>query len=454
MDEKIKVTVAQWGQGRNLMLRWTDPETGERRAETSGTKDWGEAEDKAAVLAHQINTGEYVPPAERKRRKSVMSWEDFTSRHEREVQPGQAEKTRLTYRTVFSAVERIIHPKRLNGLTAARLSHFQAVLRDEGKSEHTIKSYLAHLKAAMRWAVDVGMLKECPKFPKTVRAKKGKAMKGRPLCTEEYERMLLSVGPALTQRPNRQRKKPAPPTAEVVESWRHLLRGLWTGGWRLGEALELSWDRRDKLCIDLTGRRPMVHIPGECQKSGKDELYPVAPEFVELILQTPPERRKGRVFRPMGVRGKTSRLGLEYVSAVIARIGEKAGVVVNEKTKKGPNGKPVRVVKYASAHDLRRSFGDRWKDRVMPLVLQQMMRHEDLSTTLNHYTSRNADNTAEAIWAAYPEGDTANQSDEEQLPQRGANGNGCGNTRRPARPTLDQLGEQTLEKQGFRELGY
>ena len=31
--------------------------------------------------------------------------------------------------------------------------------------------------------------------------------------------------------------------------------------------------------------------------------------------------------------------------------------------------------KYASAHDMRRSFGDRWAELVMPAVLQQLTRH-------------------------------------------------------------------------------
>jgi integrase len=60
------------------------------------------------------------------------------------------------------------------------------------------------------------------------------------------------------------------------------------------------------------------------------------------------------------------------------------------------NGK----AKYGSAHDLRRSFGERWATRVMPHLLQQLMRHEDINTTMRYYVGRNAETTADALWDA------------------------------------------------------
>lgn len=47
--------------------------------------------------------------------------------------------------------------------------------------------------------------------------------------------------------------------------------------------------------------------------------------------------------------------------------------------------------KFASAHDLRRSFGDRWSRRVLPQHLQELMRHESISTTLRYYAERTWD---------------------------------------------------------------
>ena len=78
-------------------------------------------------------------------------------------------------------------------------------------------------------------------------------------------------------------------------------------------------------------------------------------------------------------------------------IGKKAGVKV--KTETGKNGQ--LVVKYASAHDLRRSFGLRWASRVMPQVLMELMRHESIDTTMRYYVGRNAQSTAAVLWAAH-----------------------------------------------------
>lgn len=77
--------------------------------------------------------------------------------------------------------------------------------------------------------------------------------------------------------------------------------------------------------------------------------------------------------------------------------GEKAGVVVNVDTKDGK-------VKYASAHDFRRAFGDRWALLVMPPVLMQLMRHESIETTMCFYVGRNVEATNDVLWDAYKKG--------------------------------------------------
>jgi integrase len=58
-------------------------------------------------------------------------------------------------------------------------------------------------------------------------------------------------------------------------------------------------------------------------------------------------------------------------------------------------------VKYASAHDLRRAFGERWAAQIMTAQLKELMRHESIETTLRYYVGLNASRTAEACWEAY-----------------------------------------------------
>ncbi|MGA2069622.1 MAG: site-specific integrase [Thermoguttaceae bacterium] len=143
--------------------------------------------------------------------------------------------------------------------------------------------------------------------------------------------------------------------------------------------------------MDLTGRRPVFRIYAAAQKARRDELLPMTPDFAQGLLETFPEpRRHGRVFRLM-----TTRDYLPFVTRkvgqVVSRIGEKAGVVVNKTESK-----------YGSAHDLRRAFGTRWAKRPMPAVLQRLMRHSDISTTMKFYVSATAADAADDLWAKFP----------------------------------------------------
>jgi integrase len=166
-------------------------------------------------------------------------------------------------------------------------------------------------------------------------------------------------------------------------------------GLRLRESLALEWKSSTPgaLVVDFSGRRPMLRIPGESEKGGKDRLLPVAPEFAELLQQISEAERHGRVFKLLGKRYADARMEGDWVSRVICQIGCKAHVVVDQRerrllvdsrtakrkpkpaeakrdeatSKAEPNDGIER--KYASAHDLRRAFGLRWSARVMPAVL-------------------------------------------------------------------------------------
>ena len=72
---------------------------------------------------------------------------------------------------------------------------------------------------------------------------------------------------------------------------------------------------------------------------------------------------------------------------IVSKIGQAAGVKVHTDPR-------TNKVKYASAHDLRRSFGERWAARVMPQTLMELMRHESIETTLKFYVGHNAEKTA------------------------------------------------------------
>jgi integrase len=120
---------------------------------------------------------------------------------------------------------------------------------------------------------------------------------------------------------------------------------------------------------------------------------PIVPDFAEFLPATPKEKRKGFVFNPQGRDGQ-ERLGNHRVMYLAGMIGKTANIKVatNPKTSK---------IKYASAHDLRRSFGFRWAVRVMPPVLKELMRHASIDTTLRYYVGRNAEAMAKLLWAEH-----------------------------------------------------
>jgi len=396
MTSEIRVHVARYADRRNLVMRYTDPMTGKLVQRSTGTSNKRDAERAAAKWEAELREGRYHHP-------NKLTWDGFRKRHEEEVQPGLADKTRKKVAAVFNLVEEVLNPRRLGDLTPSRLSHLVKVMRKRGRTDATIKGHLAHLESALRWAVRMGMLGAVPKIDKPHRARSQRVMKGRPITGEEFERMLAKVPEVLTDKRNRQRKQDKPPTPETVESWRHYLTGLWLSGLRLAESLDLWWDREERLCVDLTGKRPMLRIPAALEKGNRDRLLPMAPEFAEFLLTTPADRRTGPVFSPLARRPERSgRLGELAVGRIVAAIGKAAGVKVHTMTRPDPKtGEPREVVKYASAHDLRRSFGERWARRVMPQVLMELMRHESIETTLRYYVGRNAQATAEVLWEAH-----------------------------------------------------
>ena len=57
----------------------------------------------------------------------------------------------------------------------------------------------------------------------------------------------------------------------------------------------------------------------------------------------------------------------------------------------------------------------------MPQILMQLMRHEDISTTMKYYVGREAEATADVLWAAVAKPEN---------PEKKRRGNTKGNTRR------------------------
>jgi integrase len=368
MQEKIIVTLFKSKQRPNYLAQWVDPKTGRKQTKSTGIKIKREAQRFAGQLEGKLNSGEY-------HKKERTAWKDFREQYESEVMAGRAKRTKMLTTTSFNCIERILNPKRLNSVDSDGIAKIIRQLRDEQKSEATIKCYLSHLMASIRWAYKKKLLNEVPHVDMPKRTSK---MKGRPITTEEFERMLEKVPEIVGE--------------NQADSWKHLMTGLWWSGLRLGEALKLHWTDDSLICVDFTNRRPLFRIRAKAEKGYKERLLPMAPEFSEYLETIPDEEQEGYIFDPKTTKYFGKRVRFDTVSKKIAAIGKAAGVKVSETAK----GKP----RYASAHDLRRSFGLRWSIRIMPAVLKELMRHESIDTTMQYYVGRNAEETAEAIWSA------------------------------------------------------
>jgi integrase len=371
--------VAPGDDRRNYRLRYVDPNTGRHHWRSSKTADRREAERAAAKWEEELLSGKFAVA-------SAIIWAEFRKRYTDEALSGMAEKSQKAYTTVMNHIERIAPVRKLSMITTPLLSAFAATLRAEQKTEHTIKSYLGHVQGMLSWAKSMGLLSHVPELPKVHRATDQKQMKGRPITDVEFRKMLEAVAGVVGE--------------TSAPSWKRWIEGLWWSGLRLRESLDLYWDRPDKLCVDLAGDRPMLRVRAELEKGKKTRLLPLAPEFAEFLLETRESARHGPVFRLRSVatgKGRPRSSGgigdAEWVGKICARIGKAAGVVVDVSSS--------GHVKYASAHDLRRAFGTRWATRVMPPVLQQLMRHRDIKTTMRYYVDLNAGDTAETIWEAY-----------------------------------------------------
>lgn len=373
MKPQPRVSVVRKARFKFLVLRYRDPATGRERIKSAETNDFREASRRAGKWESELAIEpEHAAAGE-------MAWMSFIDLYDRQHLRSLAETSAMRSIMVLEAFGREAGIARLDSITPMVLSRWAAYRRGLGNAESTIAGYLATLRAALAWGVSQDLLALVPRFPRVQRAKTGqkaRVMKGRPLTRLEFLKMLRAVSGVVGD--------------DRRHAWRFYLRGLWLSGLRLEESINLWWDRPERLCVDMSGRRPMLRVPAEAEKGNRDRLLPITPDFAALLQRVPPERRTGLVFPLPREKAPGDTPGKHWVSHVVSRIGRAAGVVVD-----------ARTGKHASAHDFRRSFGARWAVLVMPQVLMELMRHESIETTMRYYVGRQAEATADAAWEAW-----------------------------------------------------
>jgi integrase len=337
-EKRITVWVQRFKDRDTLMLQWTDPDTGKRKSRSAGTADDGEAEKQRADLEYELNHGLH-------KEASAMPWERFRETFEDEYLPNCRGDTRRNYRGTFDLFEKVCRPKNLRSITERTVSAFAAGLRklpgrgSEFMQASSVRLRLQLLHTALTWAAEQKLLPACPNFP-TVKVPKKRP---QPVPVESFERLLDKA-------PDHQ--------------WRVYLLCAWLAGLRLGETLELEWEENSEAPY-LDPDRDRIVLPAEFVKAVEDQWLPLDPALWDA-LQTLPRQGK-RVFHFIGKRtGKP--LALTTVSGFVATLAKRAGVRLTMKS-------------------LRRGFGCRYAGKVPAQVLQKLMRHSNIKTTMDYYAN-------------------------------------------------------------------
>lgn len=365
---------------RPIQMRYTDPETGKQVRVSTGTRDPVKAEEERERLQAKLILGLDVQSPRKRVYGPGMPWEDFRDEYSRQHLSTLRLRSRNDVEFRLDMIERILSPSRLRDVaTREALEQLQSDLlagvgsrKKRARSRHTVRSYMVVIRTALLWAEERGWLPSVPRV-RGVKTSKLKHAKGRPLATEEFERMLECVPKVVGD--------------AAAPSWDYLLRGLWESGLRLNEAMSMSWTDPQRIHPDWrAGRHPLLMISPSEQKNDTEDAIPLLPGFERLLLETPEAERDGWVFSPEKRNG-TGRPTAEWVGRVISRIGKAAGVVVDRATGK-----------YASAHDLRRSLADRLEAAGVPeRTISRIMRHASVETTRRYYATGNVQREAASL---------------------------------------------------------
>jgi integrase len=337
-ENRVNVWVQRFKDRPYPMLQWIDPETGKRKSKSAGTADEEAIEDARADLEYELTNGKY-------QEASRMTWERFRELFEAEYVAHCRLSTRLNYQVAMNLFEELCRPTKLRAINERTISAFAAAMRQRparcrpGMMASTIKVRLQFLHTALAWAAEQKMVPAVPKFPVVKVPKK----KPQPIPAESFERLYLKA-------------------EGDVQMQAFLLYG-WLAGLRLAEAFNLAWEPTEEApYLDLA--RDRIVLPAGMVKAVEDQWVPLDPILRNAIEKLPPNGK--RVFHFVGPTGKP--VVVNTLSDRVVALASKAGVRL-------------------TMHSLRKGFGCRYAGKVSAHVLQRLMRHAKITTTMDYYAN-------------------------------------------------------------------
>lgn len=331
-ERRVTVWVQRFKDRESLMLQWLDPETGRRKSKSAGTADPKEAEQRRADHEYELNHGVY-------QEASKMWWDRFRDLFENEFLSARRPNTRTAYGFTLDAFERICKPRAIAGVTERATSAFAAGLRQAGQKSSTIKLRLQHLRTVLKWAAEQKIIPAAPKCPSIKVPKK----RPKPVPAEVFAKLLAEAGD------DRQMRA-------------YLLTG-WLAGLRTTEAWSLEWGETDAAPWVDAGRR-MIVLPAEIVKGDEDQTVPLDPELLAVLEALP--RHGRRVFRFIDKNGNEA--SALSVGRRVKALAKRAGVPLTFRS-------------------LRRGFACEHAAHVPAQVLQALLRHKNIATTMAYYAN-------------------------------------------------------------------
>ena len=126
-------------------------------------------------------------------------------------------------------------------------------------------------------------------LPDVERLEGSGVMKGRPITADEFEAMVNAAPKVVGE--------------GAAASWVFTLRLLWESAFRLGDAMDFSWDDQQHIYPvwpQRDGLHPTLKIP-LTQKNGKEQEIPMLPGLANLLNSVPTEQRVGWVINPLAI---------------------------------------------------------------------------------------------------------------------------------------------------------
>lgn len=155
--------------------------------------------------------------------------------------------------------------------------------RQDYRSPTTVNSTMGAIMAFVRYCYRHDWIR---KIPPITKLSVDDVMKGRPVTSEEFEKMLDATPEIVGKQP--------------ADSWKFVLQILWESAFRISDVMNFSWDDERKIHPVWPHRKdlhPTLIIPST-QKNRKNQEIPMLPGLQELLEQVPEKGRRGWVVNP------------------------------------------------------------------------------------------------------------------------------------------------------------